>query len=115
MKIHSIQNKSKCILKINIYYKRSRGKVVSIVTIYGLDNRWVGVQVLVRKRIFTSPYCPDRLWGTPTLLSNGYQGLFLWEYSGRGIKLTTHLQLVPRPRKRGPIHPFTHTSSWRSV
>jgi hypothetical protein len=25
--------------------------------------------------IFTSPYHPDRLWGTPHLLTNGYQGL----------------------------------------
>jgi hypothetical protein len=27
------------------------------------------------------------------------------------VKLTTHLQLVPRPRKRGYIHPLLHTSS----
>jgi hypothetical protein len=26
--------------------------------------------------------------------------------SGRGVKMTTHLQLVPRSRKRGSIHPF---------
>jgi hypothetical protein len=28
---------------------------------------------------------------------------------------TTHLQLVPRSRKRGSIHPLPHTSSWRSA
>jgi len=27
---------------------------------------------------FISPPCPDRLWCPPTLLSNVYQGLFLW-------------------------------------
>jgi hypothetical protein len=31
-----------------------------------------------------------------------------------GVKLTTHLKLVPRSRKNGSIHPLRHTSSWRS-
>jgi hypothetical protein len=42
------------------------------------------------------------------------QGLFPRGYSGRGVNLTTHLQLVPRSRKRGSIHPLTYTPSWRS-
>jgi len=29
-----------------------------------------------------------------------------------GVKLTTHLHLVPRLRMRGYIHPLPHTSSW---
>jgi hypothetical protein len=33
----------------------------------------------------------------------------------RGVKLTTHLQLVPRSRKCDSIHPLPHTSSWRSA
>jgi len=28
---------------------------------------------------FSLPPCPDRLWGAPSLLSNGYQGLFPWD------------------------------------
>jgi hypothetical protein len=32
----------------------------------------------------------------PSLLSNGYQGLFPWGYSGQGVKMTTHLHLVLR-------------------
>jgi hypothetical protein len=32
----------------------------------------------------------------------------------RGVKLTTHLELVPRSRKRGSLHPLLHTPSWRS-
>jgi hypothetical protein len=31
------------------------------------------------------------------------------------VKLTTHLQLVPRSRKCGSIHPLPHTPSWRSA
>jgi len=27
-------------------------------------------------KFFFSPPCPDRFWGPPGLLSNGYQGLF---------------------------------------
>jgi hypothetical protein len=27
----------------------------------------------------------------------GYWGLFPWSYRGRGVKLTTHFHLVPRP------------------
>jgi hypothetical protein len=47
---------------------------VGIATHYGLDDREVGVRVPVGSRIFTSPCCPDRLWGPPNLLSNRYRG-----------------------------------------
>jgi hypothetical protein len=53
----------------------SRDSSVGIGTGYGLDGLGVGVRVLVRARIFSSPRRPDRLWG----LSNGYRGFFpLW-------------------------------------
>jgi hypothetical protein len=43
------------------------------------------------------------------------RGLFHRVLSGRGVKLTTHLQLVSRSRKHGSIHPFPYTPSWRSA
>jgi hypothetical protein len=39
----------------------SRDGVVCIATVYGLDDRGVGVRVSVGVRIFSSPRRPDRL------------------------------------------------------
>jgi hypothetical protein len=56
--------------------------------------RETGVRVPVGSRIFSSPCRPDRFCGPPILLSNGYRGLFPRRLSGRGVKLTTHLQIA---------------------
>jgi hypothetical protein len=89
--------------EIHIDYVRyiGRDSAGGIATGYGLTDLGVGVRVPVLSIIFTSPCCPDRLWGQTSLLSNGYRGLFPRGYSGRSVKLTTHLQLVPRSRKVG--------------
>jgi hypothetical protein len=50
---------------------------VGIATGYGLDDRGVGVRIPVGSRIFSSPRRPDRPWGPPNHLSNGYRELFL--------------------------------------
>jgi hypothetical protein len=56
-----------------------------------------------------------KFWGPPSLVSNKYRGIFLAGYSDRGVNLTTHLQLVPRSRKRASIHPLPHTPLWHSA
>jgi hypothetical protein len=81
-------------------------------TAYRLDHRRVGVESRWGQEF--SPHRPDRLlrsteppiqW-VPGALSPGVK---------RPGRLTTHLQLVPRSRKCGSIHPLPHTPSWRSA
>jgi hypothetical protein len=51
----------------------SPDSVVGTATGYGLDDQVVGVRVPLGSRIFASAYRPDRLWGPPSLLSNGHR------------------------------------------
>jgi hypothetical protein len=53
-----------------------RDSAVSVATGYVLDDRGVGVRVPVEGRFFSPPQRPDRLRGPPSLLSNGYRGIF---------------------------------------
>jgi hypothetical protein len=59
-----------------IHSPRSWGSSVGIASGYELDDRGVGVRVPVGSGIFSSPRRPDRLWGSPNLLCNGYRWLF---------------------------------------
>jgi hypothetical protein len=93
----------------------SKDSVVGIATCYRLDERGFGVRVLVGSIIFFSPRRPDRLWGPSSLLTNGHQVLFPRGYSGKGVKLTTYLQLVARSSTWRFIQPFPHTLSWRNA
>jgi hypothetical protein len=61
--------------------------------VYSKDNRPHRV-----KRFFFSAKRSDGLWHPPKLLFQRYRGLIPCEKSGRGVKLTTLLHLVPRLR-----------------
>jgi hypothetical protein len=56
------------------FYETSRDISVGIATGYGIDRRssFLGRD----RRCFCTPQCSHRLWGPPSLLSNGYWGLF---------------------------------------
>jgi hypothetical protein len=64
------------LLQTPVLFLIVQDSVVGIATGYGLDDWEVGVRVPIGSRIFSSPRRPDRLWGPPILISNGYRWLF---------------------------------------
>jgi hypothetical protein len=89
-------------------FTKSRDSVVGIATGYGLNDRGIGVRVLVGSRTFSSPHHPDWLWSPPNLISNGYQGLFPWGKSSLGVKLTSHFPTSAGVKKMW-IYKYTST------
>jgi hypothetical protein len=100
--------------------EESRGMGCAVATIqlnvsdYGLWDRRIRAQFLTREREFCPPESRlVRTWRPPTLLPNGYWRL--GEYISRGVKPTTHLQLVPRLIMAGAIPTLPPTSLWRAA
>jgi hypothetical protein len=78
---------------ITVIYSMNHGSLAGIATGYGLDDRGVGVGVLVSPRIFTSSYRPDRLWEPTSSFPQGCKAAGV-------VKVITDLQLGLRLRKR---------------
>jgi hypothetical protein len=88
----------------NVYIRQHVTPVDILSQLHSQDYRLDGPgSIPSSARFFSSPQIPNRLWGPPSLLSNGYRGLFS---RGRGVKLTTHLHLAPRSRK---VELFLHS------
>jgi hypothetical protein len=55
-------------------HHKGEDSAVGIASSYGMDDWAVRARVPVGARIFFSARRPDRLWGPPSFLSNGYRG-----------------------------------------
>jgi len=82
--------------------------VISQPLSYRLNNR-DSIAGSVRKFLSLPPR-PDWLWGPISLLSNGYLGFFPLSKAAGGVKLATHLHLVPG-LMLGDAPPLPNTSS----
>jgi hypothetical protein len=85
-----------------------------VTTGYGLDGRRVGIRLPVRSSIFTSPYCPDRLWGLLNLLTYGYRAVFPWVK--RQEREANHSRPTSAEVKKTWVYKSSpSTSSWHSA
>jgi hypothetical protein len=99
------------IFGIHVVYRR-RDSAVAITTGYGPNDSHSSSPNRVKNFLRSIHTC----CGTnPSSYSMGTGGLCPPGLSGRGVKQTTHLQLVLRSRKCRSILPLPHTPSWRSA
>jgi hypothetical protein len=95
--------------------EKSPDSSVGIALGYGLDDRGSRVQFPAGTGNFSLHHRVQNGSGAhPASYPTGTR-VFPWEKSGRDVKLTTHLHLVPRPRIRGAIPPLPTTPPWRGT
>jgi hypothetical protein len=64
-----------------------------------------------QEKYFSPPKRNDRLWGPPSVPDSGFRKVLCREYSGRGVKLTTHHHVVQKLRMSGAVpllHPYSY-------
>jgi hypothetical protein len=85
-------------------------------SVYGLDGRGIGVSFLSGTRDFFFPYSIQTgSGGKPGSCIKGTVNSLSGGESGPDLKLTSHLQLLLKSRKRGAIPPLISMSSRRDA
>jgi hypothetical protein len=89
---------------------RSRDSSVSIIT------GWMAcVRFPAAERLFSYAQRPDRLWGPPSLLSNGHWGFLSPGVKWPGREADHSSPSSAEAKNGGAIPPLPHTSSWHSA
>lgn len=96
-------------------YSARRDSSVIVVTEIGIERRRIRCSTSDKcNKLSPSPPCAEWLWGLPSLLSNGFQGLFSWGLSDRGVKLTPYLLRLMRLVSSLPHAPFWAGAYWKA-
>jgi hypothetical protein len=110
-----IENYTKSLFVATLHNLSSRDSAVAIATVYGLDDRGVGVRVPVGTRIFSSPRRPYWLRDPPSLLSNRYLGLFPKWVKRLGREADHSPPASAEVKKMWTYTSTPHTLSWRGA
>jgi hypothetical protein len=87
----------------------SRERSVGIAMGYGLDGRRL---ILGRCKRFWSSQRPDRSWGLPSLLSDGYRGAIFPGVQRQEHEAENSLPPGAEVKNSATIPPLPHASSW---
>lgn len=93
--------------KLRFIYLLFMGSWISILGI--MTRLWAAEPRNCNSRAGRSKH-PDQLCDLPSILLNGYQELA----SGRGVKLTTYIYLVPVLRMSAAVTSLPHMTSWHA-
>lgn len=75
-----------------------KNRINSILLVLFSADMWT-INVAFSFSILSSPRCPDWFWGPPSLLSNGYWGLFPWGVKRLGSEAAHSLPTSAEAKK----------------